>query len=38
MGDKGGKKNKEKADKQKHDQMEKKKVQHDSKVPSKKPA
>lgn len=38
MGDKGGKKDKNKAEKQKHAQEEKKKVQHDSKLPTKKPA
>ncbi len=38
MGDKGGKKNKEKADKQKQAQNVKKKEEHNSKLPSKKPA
>jgi hypothetical protein len=38
MGDKGGKKDKNKAEKQKQSQMEKKKEQHDSKLPSKKAA
>ncbi len=38
MGDKGGKKNKEKAEKQKQAQVNKKKEVHDSKLPSKKPA
>jgi hypothetical protein len=37
MGDKGGKKDKNKADKQKNAQVEKKKEQHDSKLPTKKP-
>jgi hypothetical protein len=37
MGEKGSKKDKNKADKQKHAQDEKKKEQHDSKLPTKKP-
>jgi len=36
MGDKGGKKNKNKADKQKHDQVEKKKEQDKAKQPTSK--
>lgn len=36
MGEKGGKKDKAKADKQKQKQTNKKKEQHDSKLPSKK--
>lgn len=38
MGDKGGKKDKNKAEKQHQAQEEKKKQQHDSKLPSKKAA
>jgi hypothetical protein len=38
MGEKGSKKDKNKAGKQKKDQLEKKKEQHDSKLPTKKPA
>lgn len=38
MGDKGGKKNKEKADKQKQAQVTKKKEEHNSKLPTKKSA
>jgi hypothetical protein len=36
MGDKGGKKDKNKADKQKHEQLEKKKEQQKTKLPVKK--
>jgi len=37
MGEKGSKKDKNKASKQKKEQLEKKKQQHDSKLPTKKP-